>query len=51
MALIAGERFPVMAETILAITIASTVVFEVIGPLITVFALKQAARRRHRGAG
>lgn len=48
MALIAGEHFPDKAETILAVTIASTVVFEAIGPLITVIALKQAARRPHR---
>lgn len=51
MALIAGERFPERAEVILGITIASTVVFEVVGPLITVIALKRAAQPPHREAG
>ncbi|MDH5530460.1 MAG: cation:proton antiporter [Paracoccaceae bacterium] len=51
MALLAGERFPDKAETILAVTIASTVVFEVIGPMITLFALKRVARSPRREAG
>jgi Kef-type K+ transport system membrane component KefB len=43
MALVAGERFPEYAEPLLAVTIASTIFFEVIGPILTQFALKRAA--------
>ncbi len=44
MALVAGERFPEYAEPLLAITIASTIVFEVVGPILTQFALTRVAR-------
>ena len=40
MALVAGERLPGQAETILAIAVATTIVFEVAGPLATQVALR-----------
>lgn len=39
MALVAAERFPEIGQSLLAITIASTIFFEVLGPLSTQFAL------------
>ena len=39
MALVASERFASYAEQVLAITIASTIIFEIIGPLCTQYAL------------
>ena len=42
MALVAAERFPMLADQILALTIASTIIFEIAGPLLTQFALKKA---------
>ena len=42
MALVVSERFPGMGEKVLSITIASTIVFEVFGPLLTQFALDRA---------
>ncbi len=42
MALVAGERFPQWAPTIMALTIAATVVFEIIGPPITLAAIRRA---------
>ena len=42
MALVAAERFPTLADQILALTIASTIIFEIAGPLLTQFALKRA---------
>ncbi|MCU9850000.1 cation:proton antiporter [Defluviimonas sp. WL0024] len=44
MALVAGERFPALAEPVLGITIASTVAFEVFGPVLTQYALSEAGR-------
>lgn len=41
MALVAMERFPAYGPQILAITIASTIIFEIIGPLFTQFAMTQ----------
>jgi Kef-type K+ transport system membrane component KefB len=41
MALIATQHFPELADTILTVVIASTVLFEVIGPLLTRIALVQ----------
>lgn len=41
MALVAAERFPEYGDAILATTIASTIVFEVVGPILT----QQAIRR------
>lgn len=43
MALVAAERFPIYADQILALTIASTIVFEVTGPVLTQFALARTA--------
>ena len=42
MALVAGEQFPEWASTIMAFTIASTVVFELIGPPATLAAIQRA---------
>lgn len=39
MALIAGNRFPELKETIIALTVGTTVVFEIIGPLLTQWSL------------
>ncbi len=41
MALVASDRFPAHAEQILAVTIASTIAFEIIGPFLTQLALAQ----------
>ncbi|WP_181893051.1 cation:proton antiporter [Falsiruegeria mediterranea] len=43
MALVAGERFPEWASTIMAFTIASTVVFEIVGPPVTLAAIRRVA--------
>ncbi|MGR3662172.1 MAG: cation:proton antiporter [Paracoccaceae bacterium] len=42
MALVAAERFPEIGHSLLAITIASTIFFEVLGPLSTQYALSRA---------
>ena len=44
MALVAAETMPDWAVTIMSLTIASTVVFEVIGPPVTLAALRRQAR-------
>lgn len=44
MALVAGERFPDWSSAIMAFTIASTVVFELIGPPITLAAIRKVSR-------
>ncbi|WGW05023.1 cation:proton antiporter [Tropicibacter oceani] len=44
MALIAAQSFPAHAETILTLTIGTTVVFELIGPLATAQAVRRASR-------
>lgn len=41
MALIAGQAFPDMAETILTLTIGAIVVFELIGPIGTLYAVRR----------
>jgi Kef-type K+ transport system membrane component KefB len=43
MSLVAAERFPQYGEAILATAIASTIVFEVFGPLLTQHALRKAS--------
>lgn len=43
MALVAAERFPELGQEILTITIATTVAFELLGPMLTQYALAQAA--------
>lgn len=42
MALVASAHFPFYAEALITITIASTIFFEVVGPILTQFALKKA---------
>jgi Kef-type K+ transport system membrane component KefB len=46
MALIAGDHFPELRQALLSVTIAATVLFEVIGPLLAQLALARTARRR-----
>lgn len=41
MALVAVDRFPELGQSVLAITIASTIIFEIFGPLCTLFALSR----------
>lgn len=43
MALVAAERFPGIGTQVLTITIASTIAFEIFGPLMTQFALERTA--------
>ncbi|WP_171210071.1 cation:proton antiporter [Ruegeria sp. HKCCA6948] len=43
MALVAGEQFPHWAASIMAFTLASTVVFEVLGPPLTLFSIRRTA--------
>ena len=43
MALVAGERFPDWSSAIMAFTIASTVVFELVGPPITLAAIRKVS--------
>jgi Kef-type K+ transport system membrane component KefB len=45
MALIAGQRFPEWSAQIIALTIGTTVVFEVLGPIATLFAIRRTTRR------
>lgn len=44
MALVAGEKFPQWAPVIMAITVASTIVFEIIGPPVTLLSVRRVAR-------
>ena len=44
MALIAAQRFPQWGAQIIALTIGTTVVFEVLGPIATLIAIKRTAR-------
>ena len=46
MALIAAERFPEHAETLLAVTVSSTILFELAGPLLTQAALRRVGEAR-----
>ncbi len=46
MALVVAEQFPQLAEAILTITISSTIVFELIGPVMTQYAIGHAAADR-----
>ncbi|MDU8945972.1 cation:proton antiporter [Rhodophyticola sp. MJ-SS7] len=45
MALVAGEQFPEWAPAIMAFTISSTVVFELVGPPMTMYAIQRTAAR------
>lgn len=42
MALVASERFPELGEDLLAVAVASTIAFEIIGPFLTQIALRRA---------
>lgn len=46
MALVAAQEFPDHADLILGLTIATTVVFEVIGPVATLWAVRKVQERR-----
>lgn len=43
MGLVAAEQFPELSETILTLTIGTTVVFEIFGPFVTLLALRRVA--------
>lgn len=43
MALIAGDFFPEIATAVLTVTIASTVIFEILGPFATLWAVRRVA--------
>ena len=45
MALVAGEQFPEWAPKIMAFTISSAVVFELLGPPVTMYAIRRTATR------
>jgi hypothetical protein len=49
MALIAAKQFPELADTVLTLTIASTIVFELIGPIGTLHALNKVAAHPEGG--
>lgn len=49
MALVAADRFPGHAQQILAITIASTIIFEIVGPFFAQFAMAQIPDDRKAG--
>lgn len=51
MALVAGERFPEWAPAIMAFTISSTVVFEMIGPPVTLAAIRSVAAQTQSPKG
>lgn len=46
MALVAGEQFPAWAEAIMALTIAATVAFELLGPFATLYAVRRVAAQQ-----
>jgi Kef-type K+ transport system membrane component KefB len=46
MALIAADRFPEHAEVLLAVTVGSTIIFELFGPLLTQTALRRVGEAR-----
>ncbi len=48
MALVAVEEFPSHGDTILTLTIATTVIFEAIGPVMAYWALRHAGKKRPR---
>jgi Kef-type K+ transport system membrane component KefB len=43
MALIAGNHFPELRQTLLSVTVAATILFEIAGPILTQVALKRAS--------
>lgn len=50
MALIAGQRFPDWADQIIALTIGTTVLFELVGPIATLVAIRRMADDRRAPA-
>lgn len=44
MALIAAQRFPYWGAQIIALTIGTTVVFEILGPIATLYSIKRSAK-------
>lgn len=46
MALVAGEQFPEWASEIMAFTIASTVVFELVGPPVTLYTIRRTTAQK-----
>lgn len=48
MALVAADRLPQYADQVLAITIASTIIFEIIGPFFTQYAIASSDRAETR---
>lgn len=44
MALVAGDRFPALRETILTVTFGTTVIAEIAGPILTQTALRKAGQ-------
>jgi len=44
MALVAGEEFPEIAAPIMAVTVATTILFELLGPLATMLAISRVGR-------
>jgi hypothetical protein len=43
MALVAGEAFPEWRDTIVTLTVATTVIFELIGPPVTMMAVDRTS--------
>jgi len=48
MALIAASRFPALAEQLLALTIGTTIIFELLGPILTQVALNQVSDTKRK---
>ena len=48
MALVASAQFPDASETIIALTVGTTVVFEIIGPAATLFAIRRVTKPEMR---
>ncbi|WP_321449224.1 cation:proton antiporter [uncultured Cohaesibacter sp.] len=46
MALVASDHFPEIGDQLLAITIGTTVIFEIVGPILTLVALKKVGETR-----
>ena len=44
MALVAAKQFPDWSETIIAVTIGTTIAFELLGPVATLMAIRRSAR-------
>nr|WP_319516162.1 cation:proton antiporter [uncultured Cohaesibacter sp.] len=46
MALVASDHFPAIGDQLLAITIGTTVIFEIVGPILTLVALKKVGETK-----